>query len=362
MMSPAYSPQAQAITPSHYCDVVDERNIEHLCGYPPCGTRLGPVTAQRYHISLEKKQVYDLAERKKFCSMHCYKASMFYASQLSSEPLWLRTSSHTPSGHTSASTSALLHGEDIEKVSRDIATITFEEARRESREADREEAGEEEEEAGEEEEEAGEEEEEAGEEEEEVKKKEEEKEGGKECHQEVRLSKEASTPAANMSSSTSKIVNAFTTWTTALLEPSDKQEVGVPTKSHTPSLLTDQEELGTKRDIFLPPVHSLSVTQVQRNIFMGQLKRSLLGVTSELGLGTSEVLTKVTELVHRFRLNRHTITFNPKEWKVILLVLIASLYPDQDLVSTHQMTIDQWLANVGASRQDLELMLTACKS
>ena len=188
------------------------------------------------------------------------------------------TTSHTPSGHTSASTSALLHGEDIEKVSRDIATITFEEARRESREADREEAGEEEEEAGEEEEEAGEEEEEAGEEEEEVKKKEEEKEGGKECHQEVRLSKEASTPAANMSSSTSKIVNAFTTWTTALLEPSDKQEVGVPTKSHTPSLLTDQEELGTKRDIFLPPVHSLSVTQVQRNIFMGQLKRRYMCV------------------------------------------------------------------------------------
>ena len=195
------------------------------------------------------------------------------------------TTSHTPSGHTPASTSTLLHGEDIEKVSRDIATITFEEARRESREADREEAGEEEEEAGEEEEEAGEEEEEAGEEEEEageeeeeVKKKEEEKEGGKECHQEVRLSKEASTPAANMSSSTSKIVNAFTTWTTALLEPSDKQEVGVPTKSHTPSLLTDQEELGTKRDIFLPPVHSLSVTQVQRNIFMGQLKRRYMCV------------------------------------------------------------------------------------
>ena len=177
------------------------------------------------------------------------------------------TTSHTPSGHTPASTSALLHGEDIEKVSRDIATITFEEARRESREADREEAGEEEEE-----------EEEAGEEEEEVKKKEEEKEGGKECYQEVRLSKEASTPAANMSSSTSKIVNAFTTWTTALLEPSDKQEVGVPTKSHTPSLLTDQEELGTKRDIFLPPVHSLSVTQVQRNIFMGQLKRRYMCV------------------------------------------------------------------------------------
>ena len=71
MMSPAYSPQAQAITPSHYCDVVDERNIEHLCGYPPCGTRLGPVTAQRYHISLEKKQVYDLAERKVGNHTHC---------------------------------------------------------------------------------------------------------------------------------------------------------------------------------------------------------------------------------------------------------------------------------------------------
>ena len=57
-------PQAQAITPSHYADVVEERNIEHLCGYPPCGTRMGPATAQKYHISLEKKQVYDLTEQK----------------------------------------------------------------------------------------------------------------------------------------------------------------------------------------------------------------------------------------------------------------------------------------------------------
>ena len=66
-----YLPQAQAITPSHYSDVIDERNIEHLCGYPLCGTGLGPATIQRYHISYEKKQVYDLTERKVRTIMPC---------------------------------------------------------------------------------------------------------------------------------------------------------------------------------------------------------------------------------------------------------------------------------------------------
>ena len=144
-----------------------------------------------------------------------------------------------------------------------MATVTFEETRRESR-------GEEEE-IEEEEVKEKEEEEEVKEKEEEVKEKGEEKEEEKGEGEEDMQG--ASPPATTMSSSTSKLMNAFTTWTTALLELGDNQEVGGLTKNHTPSLLTSGGEVGTKRDIFLPPVHSLSVTQVQRNIFMGQLKR-----------------------------------------------------------------------------------------
>ena len=50
--------------PSHYSDVVDERNICHLCGYPMCGNPLDEQLKQTYHISLAQKKVFDLTERK----------------------------------------------------------------------------------------------------------------------------------------------------------------------------------------------------------------------------------------------------------------------------------------------------------
>lgn len=49
---------------SQYQDVVDERNIESVCGYPLCGNPLGPTPKQKYLISVAKKQILDLTERK----------------------------------------------------------------------------------------------------------------------------------------------------------------------------------------------------------------------------------------------------------------------------------------------------------
>ena len=56
--------QSQHITQNHYEDVVEERNIEWLCGYPMCDRKLGPISRQKYHISVERQQVFDLTERK----------------------------------------------------------------------------------------------------------------------------------------------------------------------------------------------------------------------------------------------------------------------------------------------------------
>lgn len=56
--------QAREISQSHYADVVEERTIERLCGYPLCGCGLGHVTKQRYHISVQRREVLDLTERK----------------------------------------------------------------------------------------------------------------------------------------------------------------------------------------------------------------------------------------------------------------------------------------------------------
>ena len=72
---------------------------------------------------------------------------------------------------------------------------------------------------------------------------------------------------------------------------------------------------------------------------------SLSGVADQLGLSAHEVLPSLTALLHTFRythynnimntgiavctamsltprLNRHTITYRPSEWRVILLVLL----------------------------------------
>lgn len=52
------------ITPAHYSDVVDERSIVKLCGYPLCQKKLGIVPKQKYKISTKTNKVYDITERK----------------------------------------------------------------------------------------------------------------------------------------------------------------------------------------------------------------------------------------------------------------------------------------------------------
>ncbi|KAH8249724.1 hypothetical protein KR032_011787, partial [Drosophila birchii] len=78
------------IGPSNYADVVDERDINKLCGYPLCSNLLEKVPKQKYAISVSKNKVYDLTERKKFCSGYCFKASEYVKAQVPTSPLWLR--------------------------------------------------------------------------------------------------------------------------------------------------------------------------------------------------------------------------------------------------------------------------------
>ena len=62
-----------------------------LCGYPLCDNPRPEFRHKgKYHISLRDKKVYDLEERRLFCSNICFTASNFYKSQLETSPLWLR--------------------------------------------------------------------------------------------------------------------------------------------------------------------------------------------------------------------------------------------------------------------------------
>ncbi|KAF6111143.1 RNA polymerase II associated protein 2 [Phyllostomus discolor] len=84
------------ITPAHYSDVVDERSIIKLCGYPLCHNKLGIVPKQKYKISTKTNKVYDITERKCFCSNFCYKASKFFEAQIPKSPVWVREEERHP--------------------------------------------------------------------------------------------------------------------------------------------------------------------------------------------------------------------------------------------------------------------------
>ena len=82
---------ASVLNQGFYQDSVEERSLTGVCGYPLCdNTRPNFEKKGKYHISLKDKKVYDLAERKLFCSNECFKASSFFKEQLETSPLWMQ--------------------------------------------------------------------------------------------------------------------------------------------------------------------------------------------------------------------------------------------------------------------------------
>eukprot|EP01137_Pigoraptor_chileana_P019857 Opistho-2@6444 len=82
---------ANHIQPSHYADIVEERHIARVCGYPLCSNRLPREDSKGiYKISLPEKKVYDVRELRSFCHKECLAASKYFESQLSDTAVWLR--------------------------------------------------------------------------------------------------------------------------------------------------------------------------------------------------------------------------------------------------------------------------------
>lgn len=61
-----------------------------LCGYPLCDITLADIPKQQYIISRTQNKVFDITERKKFCSNKCYKSSVYLKEQILTTPLWVR--------------------------------------------------------------------------------------------------------------------------------------------------------------------------------------------------------------------------------------------------------------------------------
>ena len=70
-----------------YQDVVTERAIAHMCGYPLCSNALPAEKPRkgRYRISLKEHKVYDLQETYSYCSTGCVVNSRAFAGFLPDE-------------------------------------------------------------------------------------------------------------------------------------------------------------------------------------------------------------------------------------------------------------------------------------
>ncbi|KAA8545290.1 hypothetical protein F0562_020074 [Nyssa sinensis] len=72
---------------SDYQDVVIERSITNMCGYPLCSNSLPSERPRkgRYRISLKEHKVYDLHETHMYCSTNCVVNSRAFAGSLQEE-------------------------------------------------------------------------------------------------------------------------------------------------------------------------------------------------------------------------------------------------------------------------------------
>ncbi|KAF4532214.1 hypothetical protein B566_EDAN002277 [Ephemera danica] len=82
--------KVQCLSQADYQDVVEERAILKICGYAVCSNVLKNIPTKQYQISTVSNKVYDLTERKNFCSSRCYKASCYLKEQIPISHVWLR--------------------------------------------------------------------------------------------------------------------------------------------------------------------------------------------------------------------------------------------------------------------------------
>lgn len=77
------------ISKSDYNDVVTERSIADLCGYPLCSNPLPPADSRTrkgpYRISLKEHKVYDVRENYLYCSTNCLVNSKAFSGSLNEE-------------------------------------------------------------------------------------------------------------------------------------------------------------------------------------------------------------------------------------------------------------------------------------
>ena len=72
-------------TPTLWDDIVEERSVAEICGYPFCVNKIESLKTKRrkYGVSLRKAKLLNIEGRDSFCSGNCWKASSVLRSSLS---------------------------------------------------------------------------------------------------------------------------------------------------------------------------------------------------------------------------------------------------------------------------------------
>ncbi len=113
----------------------------------------------------------------------------------------------------------------------------------------------------------------------------------------------------------SKLLAAFSTWMSIPVQDSSSQEALRQQENEGQKSEEEDHKLGVGEDlsdqdgksnkdasvVLLPPVDSVNIRQVQRKLFMSQMKKHLSTACSKLGLTFHTILPKVTETVAKFR-------------------------------------------------------------
>ncbi|KAG0299283.1 RNA polymerase II associated protein 2 [Dissophora globulifera] len=84
---------ANRIKRSHYEEIIEERNIGKLCGYPLCPNPPRDIKG-KFRISLQERKVFDISVLKQYCSSTCLSSSRWLEAQLTEEPIYLNNSDH----------------------------------------------------------------------------------------------------------------------------------------------------------------------------------------------------------------------------------------------------------------------------
>ncbi|MCP9263199.1 hypothetical protein DINM_006539 [Dirofilaria immitis] len=76
---------------SSWMEVIEERYLGRMCGFPLCTNPVEVRNVQKYRIDLRNKKVFEQsAVINKFCSRSCFLRFIAVRSQLKTEPLWIR--------------------------------------------------------------------------------------------------------------------------------------------------------------------------------------------------------------------------------------------------------------------------------